>query len=172
MRPAQLESMTTISTQKIIWHTVVTLKISTNKRKYPFRATNPVDFQKSPSSDFIWCGTILGIRISYGARGGTSRGRPLRSQKMLAPLAKRSTCIKYTNPVVVNYMEKKLDITKSRYSEQMFLPVLCKAFVLLKFHCLSKRCCWDLWICTNFNFLFSNMLQIRKNWGVNLVQRR
>ena len=86
------------------------------QEKISFRTTNPVDFQKSPSSDFIWCGTILGIRISYGARGGTSRGRPLRGQKTLSPLAKRSTCIKSTNPVVVNYMEKKLDITKPRYS--------------------------------------------------------
>ena len=98
------------------------------QEKISFRATNPVDFQKSPWSDFIWCGTILGIRISYGARGGTSRGRPLRGQKRLAPLAKSSICIKSTNPVVVNYMEKKLDITKPPYSEQMFLPVLWPLF--------------------------------------------
>ena len=98
------------------------------QEKISFRSTNPVDFQKSPSSDFIWYGTIWGIRISYGARGGTSRCRPLRGQKRLAPLAKRSTCIKSTNPVVVNYMEKKLDITKPRYSEQMFLPVLWPLF--------------------------------------------
>ena len=26
-----------------------------NQEKISFRATNPVDFQKSPSSDFIWC---------------------------------------------------------------------------------------------------------------------
>ena len=37
-----------------------------------------VDFQKSPSSDFV------------------ARGRPLRGQTMLAPLAKRSTCSKST----------------------------------------------------------------------------
>ena len=41
-----------------------------------------VDFQKSPSSDFIWRAPLV------------ARDRLLRGQKRLAPLAKRSTCSK------------------------------------------------------------------------------
>ena len=48
-----------------------------------------LDFQKSPSSDFI----CRGRKIS---RDFVARGRPLRGQTMLAPLAKRSTCSKST----------------------------------------------------------------------------
>ena len=44
--------------------------------------------RNSPSSDFIWRGTT--------ARDFVARGRPLRGQKRLAPLAKRSTCSKST----------------------------------------------------------------------------
>ena len=43
---------------------------------------------KSPSSDFIWRGTT--------ARDFVARGRPLRGQKRVAPLAKRSTRSKST----------------------------------------------------------------------------
>ena len=46
-----------------------------------------LDFQKSPSSDFIWRARPL-------ATSSLARGRPLRGQKRLAPLAKRSTCSK------------------------------------------------------------------------------
>ena len=51
-------------------------------------ATPTVDFQKSPSLDFIWRGTSLDF---------VARGRPLRGQTRLAPLAKRSTCSKSTS---------------------------------------------------------------------------
>ena len=60
------------------------------QEKISFRATNPVQFQKSPSSDFIWRGTT--------SRDFVARGRPLCGQKRLAPLAKRSTCGKSTRP--------------------------------------------------------------------------
>ena len=43
-----------------------------------------LDFQKSPSSDFIWRGT---------SRDFVARGRPLRGQKRLAPLAKRGRLV-------------------------------------------------------------------------------
>ena len=43
-----------------------------------------IDFQKSPSSDFIWRGT---------SRDFVARGRPLRGQKRLAPLAKRGRLV-------------------------------------------------------------------------------
>ena len=48
-----------------------------------------LDFQKSPSSDFI-CDFV-------------ARGRPLRGQKRLAPLAKRSTCSK-SIPIRENFL--------------------------------------------------------------------
>ena len=51
-----------------------------------------VDFQKSPSSDFIWRAPL--------ATSFLARGRPLRGQKRLAPLAKRSTCSKFKFHVV------------------------------------------------------------------------
>ena len=58
-----------------------------------------VDFQKSPSSDFIWRGT---------SRDFLARGRPLRGQTRLAPLAKKSTSISKSSmlaktEVVFNY---------------------------------------------------------------------
>ena len=53
---------------------------------YNFRITiRSVDFQKSPSSDFIWRGT---------SRDFVAHCRPLRGQTRHAPLAKRSTCSK------------------------------------------------------------------------------
>ena len=50
-----------------------------------FLTSVSVDFQKSPSSDFIWRETSPDF---------VARGRPLRGQTRLAPLAKKSTCSK------------------------------------------------------------------------------
>ena len=57
---------------------------------------SPLDFQKSPSSDFIWRGTTSCDFVA--------RGRPLHGQKRLAPLAKRSTCSKSISSFVFAFL--------------------------------------------------------------------
>ena len=61
---------------------VVARSLAFNIVRHFFCSGVRLDFQKSPSSDFIWRGTT--------SRDFVARGRPLRGQTMLAPLAKRS----------------------------------------------------------------------------------
>ena len=82
---------------------------------------------KSPSSDFIWRGTT--------ARDFVARGRPLRGQKRLAPLAKRSTCSKSTccsvawilaTPLLAGYVRLRSHSRRSLLGEwgaKVFFPV-------------------------------------------------
>ena len=70
--------------------------IIVNNNIFSSNTASLVDFQKSPSSDFIRRGT---------SRDFVVRGRPLCGQKRLAPLAKRSTCSKSTSLVSCHFLD-------------------------------------------------------------------